>query len=59
MRKSFLACLAILAICVLTVPTATQEKPTLFQNPAVNATHVVFVYGGDLWIVPRPEGSGG
>lgn len=57
MRKSAFALLAICALCVLTIPTATQERPTLFQDPAVNATHVVFVYGGDLWIVPRDGGD--
>jgi len=29
----------------------------LFQNPAVNQTHIVFVFGGDLWSVPRAGGE--
>lgn len=33
------------------------EKPLLLQQPALNATHIVFVYAGDLWRVPRAGGE--
>jgi tricorn protease len=33
------------------------EMATLFQKPALSRTHIVFVYGGDLWIVPRQGGD--
>jgi tricorn protease len=29
----------------------------LFQNPTINETHIVFVFGGDLWSVPRAGGE--
>jgi tricorn protease len=33
------------------------SKLLLFQKPTVNRTHVVFVYTGDLWSVPREGGE--
>ncbi|MGE0130480.1 MAG: PDZ domain-containing protein [Blastocatellales bacterium] len=36
---------------------AQTETPTLLQKPSVNASSVVFVYAGDLWIVPRAGGD--
>ena len=33
------------------------QDATLFQQPTVNGTHIVFVYAGDLWIVPREGGD--
>src|SRR5205085_11103729 len=41
------------SVCAL----AQSDKPTLFQKPAVNRTHIVFAYAGDLWIVPREGGD--
>jgi tricorn protease len=38
-------------------PAPAQEKPTLYQRPTLSRTHVVFVYGGDLWIVAREGGE--
>ena len=32
-------------------------EPLLLQKPAVNKTHIVFVYAGDLWTVPRAGGD--
>ncbi|MGH9842898.1 MAG: S41 family peptidase [Blastocatellia bacterium] len=34
-----------------------QEKPRLMQRPAMNKTHIVFSYAGDLWIVSREGGE--
>ena len=34
-----------------------QSTPTLFQKPTVSRTQIVFVYAGDLWIVPREGGE--
>jgi tricorn protease len=28
----------------------------MLQHPAVSADHIAFVYGGDLWVVPREGG---
>jgi len=33
------------------------EKPTLFREPALSRTHIVFHYAGDLWIVGREGGT--
>ncbi|HYW74498.1 MAG TPA: hypothetical protein VE961_25970, partial [Pyrinomonadaceae bacterium] len=52
--------------CVLTILSlfiiasvcfAQTETPTLLQKPAVNGTHIVFVYAGDLWTVSREGGD--
>ena len=34
-----------------------QHPPLLAQQPALSATHIVFVFGGDLWSVPRQGGD--
>jgi tricorn protease len=36
---------------------AQEPRPLLLQKPTVNRTHVVFVYGDDLWIVGREGGD--
>ena len=36
--------------------TGSEAPPILSQKPALNRTHVVFVYAGDLWKVPRVGG---
>jgi tricorn protease len=36
---------------------AAQDAPLLVQSPTLSATHVVFVYGGYLWSVPRDGGA--
>jgi len=55
MKYIFTVLLLLLAAPVLC--SAQTEAPTLFQKPAVNRTHIVFVYAGDLWIVPREGGE--
>lgn len=49
---------------LLAVLTATpgavslgDETPLLMQNPTMNATTIVFSFGGDLWSVPREGGA--
>ncbi|MBN1568210.1 MAG: PD40 domain-containing protein [Acidobacteria bacterium] len=37
--------------------SAADDAPLLLQNPALSKTHIVFVYAGDLWTVPRTGGS--
>jgi tricorn protease len=39
------------------ISVAETEPPLLLQKPAVNRTHVVFVYADDLWIVDRQGGD--
>jgi len=36
---------------------AQSEQPLLTQQPTLNATHIVFAYGGDLWTVERNGGA--
>jgi tricorn protease len=47
-----------LLLLVLSISTLAQTNSlTLFQKPTINRTHIVFVYAGDLWIVPREGGD--
>src|SRR5690348_16292740 len=34
-----------------------DDEPLLLQKPTLNKTHIVFVYAGDLWSVPRTGGD--
>jgi tricorn protease len=53
MKRSLLA-----ALLLLTFATSSYaQEVTLFQKPTVNRTHIVFVYAGDLWSVPREGGD--
>jgi len=36
---------------------AAADGPLLLQKPTLNKTHIVFVYAGDLWTVPRDGGD--
>ncbi|MBI4873201.1 MAG: PD40 domain-containing protein [Acidobacteria bacterium] len=36
---------------------ALAQKPLLLQKPTLNQTHIVFVFAGDLWSVPRAGGD--
>jgi tricorn protease len=36
---------------------AEEQEPTLFRQPTVSRTHIVFSYAGDLWIVSRAGGE--
>jgi tricorn protease len=50
---------ALCALCVfLLVPSASgaDADHTLFRTPAISKTTIVFVYGDDLWAVPRTGG---
>ena len=51
-------CALALLVCVA-APHALADvtpNPTMLRDPDVNATHIVFVYAGDLWAVPRAGG---
>src|SRR5579863_3671067 len=47
----------ILAFCFLTAIGAAADEPLLLQKPTLSKTHIVFVYAGDLWSVPREGGD--
>lgn len=55
MKKSFLIVLVLLASFITSY--AQSDKPTLFRQPTINKTDIVFSYGGDLWIVSRNGGD--
>ncbi|MBI5083764.1 MAG: PD40 domain-containing protein, partial [Acidobacteria bacterium] len=42
---------------MLLCAAAVAQTPLLFQKPAVNKTHIVFTFAGDLWTVPRTGGE--
>ena len=54
MKRTFLSLL--IAILVLAPTALAADGPLLAQMPALSRTHVVFVYAGDLWRVPRQGG---
>ncbi|HUA62019.1 MAG TPA: PDZ domain-containing protein [Verrucomicrobiae bacterium] len=45
--------LAVLAAAAI----GTAAEPLLLQKPTLSKTHIVFVYAGDLWSVPRDGGD--
>ncbi|MEZ5346371.1 MAG: PDZ domain-containing protein [Pyrinomonadaceae bacterium] len=36
---------------------AQNDRPMLFRQPTMNSSHIVFVFAGDLWKVPREGGT--
>ena len=59
MRKALFAGVLcfVLILAMASVAHAAGEQPLLVQSPTVNATDVVFVYGGYLWSVAREGGA--
>lgn len=53
------SCLVTAAIVLGAAAAAAQpgSDQLLMQRPALSRTHIVFVYGGDLWSVPREGGT--
>jgi len=39
------------------VSSAPAAPPLLIQSPTLSATEIAFVFGGDIWIVPRAGGA--
>ncbi|HBY58227.1 MAG TPA: protease, partial [Solibacterales bacterium] len=46
------------ALAALSQSPSDSDAPSLFRNPAISRTEVVFEYGGDLWIASRTGGVG-
>jgi tricorn protease len=44
------------ALAVAALSIAAENPPLLLRHPTLSATQIVFVYGGDLWSVPRQGG---
>jgi tricorn protease len=47
----------VLALCGLAAIASAADEPMLLQKPTLSKTHIVFVYAGDLWSVPRSGGD--
>ena len=45
-----------IAIFLLAAAACAAAPPTLFREPALSRTHIVFHYAGDLWSVERAGG---
>src|SRR2546423_3299098 len=55
MKKAIFLVLLILGM--VSAGMAQSDKLMLFRQPTLSQTHIVFVFAGDLWIVPRTGGS--
>ena len=44
-------------LCNVSRTAAADENPMLAQSPTMSKSHIVFVYGGYLWSVPREGGE--
>ena len=55
MKKSAFIFLVIVAVCASLF--AQTDAPTLFRQPTINKTAIVFSYAGDLWTVARSGGD--
>ncbi|HLK32998.1 MAG TPA: hypothetical protein VKT29_07900 [Terriglobales bacterium] len=49
--------LSILAVILLAASAMQAQGPLLMQSPTLNASHIVFAYGGELWRVNRDGGT--
>ena len=47
----------LLCLLVLATVVFAASEPLLLQKPALSKSHIVFVYAGDLWSVPRTGGD--
>ncbi|WP_179505714.1 MULTISPECIES: S41 family peptidase [unclassified Sphingomonas] len=48
---------ALLATTTFALPAArAATDPLLLQQPTLSATQIAFVYGGEIWVVPRSGG---
>jgi tricorn protease len=44
-------------LCLVATFAAENDPPLLLQSPTLSASHIVFVYAGDLWSVRREGGD--
>src|SRR5262245_20592317 len=49
--------LVLLSVLLASLTTLAQIDARLFRFPDVSATQIAFVYGGDIWIVPKTGGT--
>jgi tricorn protease len=55
MRCNFI--ILLIAVLMFPLTSLAADTPLLMQKPTMNQTHVVFVFAGDLWRVPREGGA--
>jgi len=48
---------AIVCFAAAAAAISQTDGPTLFRDPSISKSEIVFSYGGDLWIVPRAGGD--
>ena len=46
-----------LLVCFNMLSASAQVDARLFRYPDVSATHISFVYGGDIWLAPKAGGT--
>lgn len=47
----------LVALLATGVCCADENPPLLLRHPTISATQIAFMYGGDLWTVPRAGGT--
>ncbi|MDH4220150.1 MAG: PDZ domain-containing protein [Candidatus Aminicenantes bacterium] len=48
--------LILFLIAFISVTARAQVDAKMFRQPDVSATHITFVYAGDIWVVPKDGG---
>src|SRR5205814_8733653 len=56
MRRLLLPALALACAAFVPRPAAALEECRLMRQPDIQGDHIVFVYAGDLWTLPRAGG---
>ncbi len=56
-RVLFLSAFLFAVFLTFPVEGADPDEYTLLQRPTLSSTHIVFVFAGDLWSVPRAGGE--
>src|SRR5689334_2511332 len=49
--------LCVVFACISYLMSSAQIDARLFRYPDVSQTQICFVYGGDIWIVPKAGGT--
>ncbi len=56
MLRSWFVPALLIPAAISPAPVAAQIDARMLHEPAVSATHIAFVYAGDIWIVPKTGG---
>ena len=58
MRSLFSVCsIVLLSLLLASQPASAQVDARLLRHPDVSGTQITFVYGGDVWVVPKSGGT--